>query len=111
MNFDGGNIYDNLNLFLLLSYVISLTRNKTNWLLFFLSLRLSAIGKRKFDGSQHPGGDSKRRFGIGNGGPGAGPAGGNGGPGGSNWGSQPLTQQPLGTNGEQWYNDTYSSWS
>ena len=69
----------------------------------------SAIGKRKFDGGQHPGGDSKRRFGIGNGGPGtAGPA---GGPGGSNWGSQPLTQQPLGTNGEQWYNDTYSSWS
>lgn len=50
---------------------------------------------------------------MGNGGPGAGPAsGGNGGgPGASNWGSQPLTQQPLGTNGEQWYNDTYSSWS
>lgn len=71
-------------------------------------LPLSAIGKRKFDGSQHPGGDSKRRFGLGNGGPGAGPA---SGPGGSNWGSQPLTQQPLGTNGEQWYNDTYSSWS
>lgn len=77
--------------------------------LLFLPPKLPAIGKRKFDGSQHPGGDSKRRFGIGNGGPGAGP----GGSSGSNWGSQPLTQQPLGANGngEQWYNDTYSSWS
>lgn len=85
--------------------------NKTNCYLRFSCCvyRPPAIGKRKFDGGQHPQGDSKRRFG---GGPGAGPAsGGNGGPGGSNWGSQPLPQQPLGTNGEQWYNDTYSSWS
>ncbi|XP_055698291.1 heterogeneous nuclear ribonucleoprotein R isoform X1 [Phlebotomus papatasi] len=62
-----------------------------------------AVGKRKFDGGHQNQGDPKRRYGsgIGNGGPG------NGG----NWGSQPLPQQPLGANGEQWYTDTYPSWS
>ncbi|CAO1431202.1 unnamed protein product [Diamesa tonsa] len=55
-----------------------------------------AIGKRKFDGAHQNQGDPKRRFGLGNGG--------------SNWGSQPLPQQPLG-NGEQWYTDTYPAWS
>ncbi|XP_058058040.1 heterogeneous nuclear ribonucleoprotein R isoform X3 [Anopheles bellator] len=58
-----------------------------------------AIGKRKFEGGPHNQGDIKRRYGalanFGN-----------------NWGSQPLPQQPLGTNGgEQWYTDTYSAWS
>ncbi|XP_018580131.1 heterogeneous nuclear ribonucleoprotein Q isoform X1 [Anoplophora glabripennis] len=53
-------------------------------------------GKRKFDGGHQNQGDSKRRFQ-------------------SNWGSQPLPQQPLGAdiNGEQqaWYQDSYQSWS
>jgi len=31
---------------------------------------------------------------------------------GGSWGSLPLPQQPLGTNGEQqWYMDTFSAWS
>lgn len=58
------------------------------------------VGKRKFDGGHQNQGDTKRRYGsgIGNGG--------------NNWGSQPLPQQPLGTNGgEQWYTDTYPTWS
>ncbi|XP_037912529.1 heterogeneous nuclear ribonucleoprotein R isoform X2 [Hermetia illucens] len=58
------------------------------------------VGKRKFDGGHPNPGDSKRRYAsgiIGNGG--------------GNWGSQPLPQQPLGTNGEQWYTDTYPTWS
>lgn len=69
----------------------------------FLDVTNSAVGKRKFDGGHQNQGDPKRRYGsgIGNGGPG------NGG----NWGSQPLPQQPLGANGEQWYTDTYPSWS
>lgn len=54
------------------------------------------IGKRKFDGLGQSQGDPKRRFGIGNGG---------------NWGSQPLPQQPLGNGAEQWYTDTYPTWS
>lgn len=66
---------------------------------FFLShatlyLILAAIGKRKFEGLGQQG-DSKRRFGIGNGG---------------SWGSQPLPQQPL-NGAEQWYTDTYPTWS
>ncbi|XP_017776044.1 PREDICTED: heterogeneous nuclear ribonucleoprotein R isoform X6 [Nicrophorus vespilloides] len=50
-------------------------------------------GKRKFDGGHQNQGESKRRYQ-------------------SNWGSQPLAQQPLGAaNGEQWYQDSYQSWS
>ena len=57
-----------------------------------------AIGKRKFDGHQNQG-DIKRRYGtVGNLG--------------NSWGSQPLPQQPLGANGgEQWYTDTFPTWS
>lgn len=54
------------------------------------------VGKRKFDGGHQNQGESKRRYQ-------------------SNWGNQPLTQQPLGAagvNGEQqWYQDSYASWS
>ncbi|CAH1099814.1 unnamed protein product [Psylliodes chrysocephalus] len=53
-------------------------------------------GKRKFDGGHQNQGETKRRYQ-------------------SNWGSQPLPQQPLGAdvNGEQqaWYQDPYGSWS
>ena len=63
-----------------------------------LSLSFLVIGKRKFDGLGQSQGDPKRRFGIGNGGNG-------------NWGSQPLPQQPLGNGAEQWYTDTYPTWS
>lgn len=59
-----------------------------------LHLILAAIGKRKFEGLGQQG-DPKRRFGIGNGG---------------SWGSQPLPQQPL-NGAEQWYTDTYPTWS
>lgn len=59
------------------------------------------VGKRKFDGGHQNPGDPKRRYAsgliLGNGG--------------NNWGSQPLPQQPLGANGEQWYTDTYAAWS
>ncbi|XP_039495116.2 heterogeneous nuclear ribonucleoprotein R isoform X21 [Drosophila santomea] len=57
------------------------------------------VGKRKFDGGHQNPADVKRRY----------PSGliGNGG----SWGSLPLPQQPLGTNGEQWYMDTFSAWS
>ncbi|KAM7362350.1 synaptotagmin binding cytoplasmic RNA interacting protein isoform 4-T4 [Cochliomyia hominivorax] len=57
------------------------------------------VGKRKFDGGHQNPADIKRRY----------PGGliGNGG----SWGSLPLPQQPLGTNGEQWYTDTFSTWS
>lgn len=77
-----------------------------------MALGSLAVGKRKFDGVQHNQGDTKRRFGpgIGNGGGGGGSSIISGG-GGGNWGSQPLPQQPLGANGEQWYNDTYPNWS
>ncbi|XP_055382728.1 heterogeneous nuclear ribonucleoprotein R isoform X3 [Condylostylus longicornis] len=60
---------------------------------------LVVVGKRKFDGSHQNPGDTKRRYAsglIGNS---------------SSWGSQPLPQQPLATNGEQWYTDTYPPWS
>lgn len=53
-------------------------------------------GKRKFDGGHQNQGESKRRYQ-------------------SNWGSQPLAQQPLGAAGvngdQQWYQDSYQSWS
>ncbi|KRT78614.1 RNA binding protein [Oryctes borbonicus] len=53
-------------------------------------------GKRKFDGGHQNQGESKRRYQ-------------------STWGNQPLAQQPLGAagvNGEQqWYQDSYASWS
>lgn len=72
---------------------------------------LPVVGKRKFDGGHQNQGDPKRRYGsgvIGNGGAGAGGLGGSL----SNWGTQPLPQQPLGSsNGEPWYTDTYSPWS
>lgn len=59
-------------------------------MLFYLA------GKRKFDGGHQNQGESKRRYQ-------------------SNWGSQPLAQQPLGAagvNGEQqWYQDSYTAWS
>lgn len=54
-----------------------------------------SAGKRKYDGGHQNQGETKRRYQ-------------------SNWGSQPLQQQPLGMdiNGEQaWYQDSYSSWS
>ncbi|XP_036323290.1 heterogeneous nuclear ribonucleoprotein R isoform X14 [Rhagoletis pomonella] len=56
------------------------------------------VGKRKFDGGHQNPADIKRRY----------PSGliGNG-----SWGSIPLPQQPLGTNGEQWYTDTFPAWS
>ncbi|XP_067617567.1 heterogeneous nuclear ribonucleoprotein Q isoform X6 [Eurosta solidaginis] len=59
---------------------------------------LPVVGKRKFDGALPNPADIKRRY----------PAGliGNG-----SWGSIPLPQQPLGTNGEQWYTDTFPAWS
>lgn len=61
----------------------------------------TVVGKRKFDGGHQNPGDPKRRYAsgliLGNGG--------------NNWGSQPLPQQPLGANGEQWYTDTYAAWS
>ncbi|XP_060649464.1 heterogeneous nuclear ribonucleoprotein R isoform X3 [Drosophila nasuta] len=60
---------------------------------------LPVVGKRKFDGGHQNPADVKRRYQsglIGNGG---------------SWGSLPLPQQPLGTNGEQWYMDTFSAWS
>lgn len=63
---------------------------------FFLVFVILVIGKRKFDGLGQSQGDPKRRFGLGNGG---------------NWGSQPLPQQPLGNGAEQWYTDTYPTWS
>lgn len=65
----------------------------------------AAIGKRKFDGGHQNQGDIKRRYGA--------AAAAALGSLGNNWGSQPLPQQPLGTNGgEQWYNDsTYPVWS
>lgn len=74
--------------------------SETNILLLFLFFQrffliLAAIGKRKFEGLGQQG-DPKRRFGIGNGG--------------NQWGSQPLTQQPL-NGAEQWYTDTYPTWS
>ncbi|XP_075218919.1 heterogeneous nuclear ribonucleoprotein Q-like isoform X3 [Lycorma delicatula] len=61
-------------------------------------------GKRKFDGGHQNQGETKRRYQ-------------------SSWGTQPLAQQPLsnayGINGggynsggdQQWYQDTYQSWS
>lgn len=54
-------------------------------------------GKRKFDGGHQNQGESKRRYQ-------------------SNWGSQPLAQQPLGAAGvngdqQQWYQDSYQTWS
>ncbi|XP_071055672.1 heterogeneous nuclear ribonucleoprotein Q isoform X3 [Onthophagus taurus] len=58
----------------------------------------SLPGKRKFDGGHQNQGESKRRYQ-------------------STWGNQPLAQQPLGSavgvNGgeQQWYQDSYSSWS
>uniref|UniRef100_A0A6M2DRU9 Putative heteroproteinous nuclear ribonucleoprotein r rrm superfamily n=1 Tax=Xenopsylla cheopis TaxID=163159 RepID=A0A6M2DRU9_XENCH len=52
----------------------------------------SLPGKRKLDGGHQNQGESKRRYG-------------------SSWGSQPLAQQPLGSNGEQWYTDSYQPWS
>lgn len=58
------------------------------------------VGKRKFDGGHPNPADIKRRY------PGGGLIG-NGG----TWASLPLPQQPLGTNGEQWYTDTFSTWS
>lgn len=61
---------------------------------------ITVVGKRKFDGGHQNQGDPKRRYAsaiVGNGG--------------GNWGSQPLPQQPLGTNGEQWYTDTFPAWS
>lgn len=79
------------------------------WVFFFsfsfrslpLKTRKAVVGKRKFDGSHQNPGDPKRRYAsgliLGNGG--------------NNWGSQPLPQQPLGANGEQWYTDTYAAWS
>lgn len=79
--------------------------------LFPLLSSQAVVGKRKFDGGHQNQGDPKRRYPsaiIGNGG------GGGGGTGiGGNWGSQPLPQQPLGSNGsgEQWYTDTYAGWS
>lgn len=67
----------------------------------YILLRTSkvVVGKRKFDGGHQNPADIKRRY----------PGGliGNGG----SWGSLPLPQQPLGTNGEQWYTDTFSTWS
>lgn len=74
----------------------------------------AVVGKRKFDGGQQNQGDPKRRYPsaiIGNGAAGGGAGSGTGI--GSNWGSQPLPQQPLGSNGggEQWYTDTYAGWS
>ncbi|XP_074038963.1 synaptotagmin binding cytoplasmic RNA interacting protein isoform X2 [Leptinotarsa decemlineata] len=58
--------------------------------------KASLPGKRKFDGGHQNQGETKRRYQ-------------------SNWGSQPLTQQPLGAdiNGDQqtWYQDSYGSWS
>uniref|UniRef100_A0A336MRF7 CSON005431 protein n=1 Tax=Culicoides sonorensis TaxID=179676 RepID=A0A336MRF7_CULSO len=54
-------------------------------------------GKRKFDGSHPNQIDVKRRF-----------------PNTilSQWGCQPLSQQPLDSNGgDQWYTDAYSSWT
>lgn len=63
--------------------------------------RIAVVGKRKFDGSHQNPNDPKRRYAsgllLGNGG--------------NNWGSQPLPQQPLNANGEQWYTDTYAAWS
>lgn len=59
----------------------------------------AVVGKRKFDGGHQNPADVKRRYQsglIGNGG---------------SWGSLPLPQQPLGANGEQWYMDTFSTWS
>lgn len=55
------------------------------------------VGKRKFDGGHQNQGESKRRYQ-------------------SNWGSQPLAQQPLGAAGvngdqQQWYQDSYQTWS
>lgn len=79
--------------------------NKKKWFCFFSYFYFffsnpcfTAVGKRKFDGGHQIQGESKRRYpsGIGNGGA---------------WGSQPLPQQPLGANGEQWYTDTYPAWS
>ncbi|XP_075218912.1 heterogeneous nuclear ribonucleoprotein Q-like isoform X2 [Lycorma delicatula] len=64
----------------------------------------SLPGKRKFDGGHQNQGETKRRYQ-------------------SSWGTQPLAQQPLsnayGINGggynsggdQQWYQDTYQSWS
>ncbi|XP_014095205.1 heterogeneous nuclear ribonucleoprotein Q isoform X4 [Bactrocera oleae] len=59
---------------------------------------LPVVGKRKFDGGHQNPADIKRRY----------PSGliGNG-----SWGSIPLPQQPLGTNGEQWYTDTFPNWA
>lgn len=61
----------------------------------------TVVGKRKFDGGHQNPGDPKRRYAsgliLGNGS--------------NTWGSQPLPQQPLGANGEQWYTDTYAAWS
>ncbi|XP_043070902.1 heterogeneous nuclear ribonucleoprotein Q isoform X2 [Drosophila grimshawi] len=60
---------------------------------------LPVVGKRKFDGGHQNPADVKRRYQsglIGNGG---------------SWSSLPLPQQPLGTNGDQWYMDTFSAWS
>lgn len=81
---------------------LKLFREKKNchnsYLTFFQTFPV--VGKRKFDGGHQNQGDPKRRYAsaiIGNGG--------------SNWGSQPLPQQPLGSNGEQWYTDTYAAWS
>lgn len=70
--------------------------NRTN-----KSNQIEVVGKRKFDGGHQNPNDPKRRYAsgllLGNGG--------------NNWGSQPLPQQPLGANGEQWYTDTYAAWS
>lgn len=79
---------------------LNLQHRETNFFPFFLFFQqrfliLAAIGKRKFEGLGQQG-DPKRRFGIGNGG--------------NQWGSQPLTQQPL-NGAEQWYTDTYPTWS
>ncbi|XP_076259466.1 synaptotagmin binding cytoplasmic RNA interacting protein isoform X3 [Rhynchophorus ferrugineus] len=57
-------------------------------------------GKRKFDGGHQNQGETKRRFQSGGGG---GQQGG--------WGGMPLAQQPLDANGDQWYQDSYATWS
>ncbi|KAG5669932.1 hypothetical protein PVAND_000221 [Polypedilum vanderplanki] len=56
------------------------------------NITTAAIGKRKLDGMGNQG-DPKRRFGIGN-----------------SWGSHPLPQQPL-NGAEQWFTDSYPTWS
>lgn len=94
-------IQSNFQQFLFIHFLFSETHHIHDSHLTSVCIAFTVVGKRKFDGGHQNPGDPKRRYAsgliLGNGS--------------NTWGSQPLPQQPLGANGEQWYTDTYAAWS